>query len=139
MVELKKLGITTIVDLRGNPGKVICERRQAEALGMRFIDIPIIGWSSPSDSQVAQFLKLFDDPRQTIFVHCRFGQDRTGVMVAAYRIADQTRTCIPGCVLTCANFPPTTPRNPHSPLSALLLPRRKPPEIASAFLPTGLT
>jgi tyrosine-protein phosphatase SIW14 len=87
--ELKKLGITTIVDLRGeNRDKAEGERRNAESLGMRFVYIPVGGWAAPSDEQVAQFLFLFrDDPQQKIFVHCRFGDDRTGVFVAAYRMA----------------------------------------------------
>src|SRR6202048_3629635 len=70
LAELKKLGITTIVDLRGNRGPVAAERREVESLGMRFIDIPVLGWSAPSNAQVAQFLKLFkDDPQQRVFVH----------------------------------------------------------------------
>ena len=90
LAELKKLGITTIVDLRGNSGPVAWERAQAESLGMRFIDLPVLGWSPPSNAQVAEFLKLFQgDPKQKIFVHCYYGEDRTGVMVAAYRIAQQ--------------------------------------------------
>jgi tyrosine-protein phosphatase SIW14 len=92
LAELKKLGVTTIVDLRGNRGEVQWERSQSEALGMRFVNIPVTGWSSPADAQVAQFLKLFGDPSQKVFVHCRFGEDRTGVMVAAYRIAAQKWT-----------------------------------------------
>ena len=48
----------------------------------------VSGWAPPTDEQVAQFLALFrDDPRQKVFVHCRFGDDRTGVFVAAYRMA----------------------------------------------------
>ncbi len=86
--ELKSLGITTIVDLRGKEGgKVAWEREQAKALGIRFVHIPVSGWSPPSDDQVAQFLELFrDDPKQKVFVHCRFGDDRTGVFVATYRM-----------------------------------------------------
>ena len=87
--ELKKLGITTIVDLRGEDReKYEWERKQAESLGMRFVHLAVSGWAPPSDEQVAQFLTLFrDDPRQKVFVHCRFGDDRTGVFVAAYRMA----------------------------------------------------
>ena len=87
--QLKNLGITTIVDLRSeDPGKIAWERQQAESLGIRFINIPVSGWSSPANEQVAQFLALFrDDAKQRVFVHCRFGEDRTGVFVAAYRIA----------------------------------------------------
>jgi protein tyrosine phosphatase (PTP) superfamily phosphohydrolase (DUF442 family) len=92
LAELKKLGVTTIVDLRGNRGEVQWERQQAEALGMHFVDIPVLGWSAPANAQVAQFLKLFEDPGQKIFVHCRFGSDRTSVMVATYRIALQKWT-----------------------------------------------
>jgi tyrosine-protein phosphatase SIW14 len=93
LVELKKLGVTTVVDLRGNRGPVNRERAQAESLGMRFIDIPVNGWSAPSNAQVAEFLKLFQqDPTQKVFVHCYYGRDRTGVMVAAYRMAQQNWT-----------------------------------------------
>ena len=87
--ELKKLGITTIVDLRrDHPQKADWERRETAALGMRFVYIPVSGWEPPSDEQVAQFLALFrEDPKRKVFVHCRFGDDRTGTFVAAYRIA----------------------------------------------------
>src|SRR5215467_6374493 len=87
--ELKQLGITTIVDLRGeDPGKISWERQQAQALGIRFVSIPVSGWAPPSNDQVARFLELFrENPAGKIFVHCRFGDDRTGVFVAAYRMA----------------------------------------------------
>ena len=86
---LKKMGVTTIVDLREeHPEKITWERKQAEALGIRFVSIPVNGWAPPTHEQVAQFLTLVrDHPGEKIFVHCRFGNDRTGVFVAAYRIA----------------------------------------------------
>jgi tyrosine-protein phosphatase SIW14 len=89
LAELKKLGISTIVDLRGeDPDKIAWERRQTESLGMRFVHIPVTGWSPPTDEQVGQFLSLFrSNPQQKIFVHCRLGEDRTGEFVAAYRMA----------------------------------------------------
>lgn len=89
LAELKKLGVTTIVDLRGEDReKYEWERKEAESLGIRFVHLAVSGWAPPSDEQVAQFLALFhDDPHQRIFVHCRFGDDRTGVFVATYRMA----------------------------------------------------
>lgn len=89
LAELKKLSITTVVDLRGEDSDTIAwERRQAESLGMRFVHIPVSGWSPPTDEQVVQFLSLFhSDAKEKIFVHCRFGDDRTGVFVATYRMA----------------------------------------------------
>src|SRR5260370_872588 len=87
--ELKILGITTIVDLRGEDrDKIAWERKHAESLGMRFVHIPVSQCSLPSDEQVAHFLSLFrSQPTEKVFVHCRFGDDRTGVFTAIYRIA----------------------------------------------------
>jgi protein tyrosine phosphatase (PTP) superfamily phosphohydrolase (DUF442 family) len=89
--ELKILGITTIVDLRGEDReKIAWERKRAESLGLRFVHIPVDGWSPPTDEQVVQFLSLFrDNPGQKIFMHCHFGDDRTGVFTAVYRMAIQ--------------------------------------------------
>jgi tyrosine-protein phosphatase SIW14 len=89
-LELKKLGVTTVVDLREKGYETQWERQVAESIGFTFINIPVRGWSPPSDLQVAQFLSLFHNASgQRVFVHCRFGDDRTGVMVASYRLAQQ--------------------------------------------------
>ena len=87
-LELKRLGITTIVDLRqDNSQKLDWERKRAEAAGIRFLNIPVNGWSTPTIDQIAQFLSLFNDTHERVFVHCRFGDDRTGVFIASYRVA----------------------------------------------------
>jgi tyrosine-protein phosphatase SIW14 len=90
LAELKKAGVTTIVNLRQGGLEVERERKVAESLGLRFLNIPVVGWSLPSDAQVAQFLNLFREPAgPRVFVHCYYGDDRTGTMVATYRIAQQ--------------------------------------------------
>jgi protein tyrosine/serine phosphatase len=87
--ELKKLGITTIIDLRSeSPHKRNQERSRAASLGIHFVSIPVGGFSNPISTQLAQFFALLRaSPPQKIFVHCEFGEDRTGVFIAAYRIA----------------------------------------------------
>jgi tyrosine-protein phosphatase SIW14 len=87
--DLKKLGITTIVDLRQeSSGTRDREKTLAESLGMHFISIPVGGFSTPTSAQLAEFFSAVREaPMQKIFVHCRFGQDRTGVFIASYRIA----------------------------------------------------
>ena len=41
----------------------------------------------PEDEDVARLLKTIQDPNnQPVFVHCQHGADRTGTMIAAYRI-----------------------------------------------------
>jgi len=89
LVELKKLGITTIVDLRDeDQPNINWEEKRAESLGIRFVHIPVSGWSPPTHEQVVQFLRIFrDSPQEKVFVHCRYGDDRTGVFVAIYRMA----------------------------------------------------
>jgi len=87
--ELKNAGITTIIDLRSEfRDKRNRERAQAEALGIQFVSIPVSGFSPPTSQQLAQFFSVLrQSPRPTVFVHCAFGDDRTGVFVASYRIA----------------------------------------------------
>jgi tyrosine-protein phosphatase SIW14 len=89
--ELRKLGITTIVDLRAEDKvKAEWEKQQAEKLGMRFVHIPIAGFAAPTNEEVVQFLSLVrSDPQQKIFVHCLLGEDRTGVFIATYRMSVQ--------------------------------------------------
>jgi protein tyrosine/serine phosphatase len=89
LLELKKLGITTIVDLRSeDPARISWEEKRAESLGIHFVHIPVSGWSPPTNEQVVQFLSIFrDSPQEKVFVHCLYGDDRTGVFVAVYRMA----------------------------------------------------
>lgn len=87
--QLKKLGIDTIIDLRGElHGLIEKEGRHAESLGMRFINLPGSGWATPKDEEIAQFFSLLRErPRRKIFIHCWLGGDRSGMFIAAYRIA----------------------------------------------------
>ena len=87
--ELKKLRVDTIVDTRQElRGLIENERHRAESLGMRFMNIPGSGWATPKDEEVAQFFNLIlERPRRIIFIHCWLGGDRSGMFIAAYRIA----------------------------------------------------
>jgi protein tyrosine/serine phosphatase len=84
---LKALGVNTIVRLNGEGADVAAEKKQAETLGMRFVNLPWSGTGLPTHEQVVAFLALLhDDPSAKVFVHCREGADRTGVFVALYRL-----------------------------------------------------
>jgi hypothetical protein len=87
--ELRRLGVGTIIDLRGEwPLEIKKERRQAQSLGIYFVNLPGNGWSAPPDKQIAEFFRIIRErPRGRIFVHCWLGGDRSGVFIAAYRIA----------------------------------------------------
>jgi protein tyrosine/serine phosphatase len=87
--SLKRLGVDTIVDLRGERrGTEEKETRNAAILGIHVVNIPGNGWSPPTDEQMAQFLALVrEKPRHKIYIHCWLGSDRSGVFIAAYRMA----------------------------------------------------
>ena len=81
---LAALGIKTVIDLREDPEEY--EKRNVEALGMRYVNIPMIAKKYPQAAQVEQFIKLIEDPSTgKFFVHCAGGRHRTGVVGAVYR------------------------------------------------------
>lgn len=86
---LASMGINIVVDLRGSREG---ESERVVKLGMRYVAIP---WHCPfpKDETFARFLILLrQNPGKKVFVHCRLGDDRTGMMVAAYRMAEQNWT-----------------------------------------------
>ena len=84
--QLAVLGIKTVIDLQKEPTEY--EKRGVEALGMRYINIPMSDKEYPESDKIAEFLKLVDDPATgKFFVHCAGGRHRTGVMGAVYRFS----------------------------------------------------
>jgi protein tyrosine/serine phosphatase len=82
--DLASLGIKTVIDLRNDPESY--EKRDVEALGMRYVNIAMSDKDYPKSDQAEQFLKLVDDSSTgKFFVHCAGGRHRTGVMGAVYR------------------------------------------------------
>ena len=82
---LASIGIKTIIDLRNDDE--LYARSSAEAAGLKYYNIPMNGISAPSDKDVAQFLKIVNDPASgKVFFHCKAGIHRAGTMGAVYRI-----------------------------------------------------
>lgn len=82
--ELATLGITTVIDLQDDPTSY--EKQNVEALGMKYINIPMSDKDYPESAKIEQFLKLVNDPSTgKFYVHCAGGRHRTGVMGAVYR------------------------------------------------------
>jgi protein tyrosine/serine phosphatase len=82
--SLAALGIKTVIDLRDDAKDY--ERPAVEALGMRYVNIPMSDKHYPREEQIDAFLKLANDPGTGAFyVHCAGGRHRTGVMGAVYR------------------------------------------------------
>jgi len=83
--RLARMGINIVVDT----GRSKRDEKQIKHLGMRYVSL---AWYCPfpKDDVFARFLKLIkENPDEKIFVHCRLGNDRTGMMIAAYRMDGQ--------------------------------------------------
>jgi uncharacterized protein (TIGR01244 family) len=85
--KLSELGIKTVINLRGASEDTRKEQAEAEASGMRYFNIPMSALGRPTDEQVERALSLIDARENwPVFVHCQRGADRTGVVIAVYRI-----------------------------------------------------
>lgn len=85
---LAALGIRTIINLRGVDEGTRTEADEARAAGLRYFNIPLPGLSRPSDEDVTRALAVINEPENyPVFVHCNHGKDRTGLIIACYRIA----------------------------------------------------
>ena len=86
--ELRTLGIKVVVDLREPGESTRLEEDRVRQLGMRYVNVPLSAWSAPTPRQVEQALSLLDHANkiEPVFVHCLRGKDRTGTVVACYRI-----------------------------------------------------
>jgi tyrosine-protein phosphatase SIW14 len=85
--SLAKMGIKTVIDLRREDEHSTAEEARAvAAAGMIYVNIPMKGVVSPTHDQISKALALLDSPGP-VFVHCQRGADRTGTVIACYRIA----------------------------------------------------
>ena len=85
--KLARMGIRTIVNFRDPDGKVLREKELAEQNGMRFFNPHLSNWFKPKDQAIDEILGIIQDPEnQPVFIHCKRGADRTGTVVAVYRM-----------------------------------------------------
>ena len=89
IAALSRRGFRTIIDFTGNDDV----EREARAAGLGYVPLPMTAhlWSSPpGEDQVRVFFEAALDPaRQPVYIHCKRGVDRTGMMAALYRIEVQ--------------------------------------------------
>ena len=85
--------IRTIVNLRqprslAKDPRADAEKALAAERGIDFVNIPYA--HDKSQAQIAEFLAIVADPaRRPVLVHCSAGKERSGVLVAAYRMKVQ--------------------------------------------------
>ena len=87
--RLAQRGVKTIIDLRlASEHSIPHEKELVESNGMQFVSVPIRGMAAPTAEQLYGVLRILNDSKQwPVFVHCRRGADRTGTILACYRIS----------------------------------------------------
>jgi tyrosine-protein phosphatase SIW14 len=86
--KLKELGVKTIINLRSEDDHARAESEEAHSLGLRYYGFSLPEFSRPTDKEVQGILDIINTPEnQPVFIHCHHGRDRTGTIVACYRIS----------------------------------------------------
>src|SRR5688572_5510768 len=84
---LASLGINTVVNLRGTDSRTLSDETHARLLGMKYFNVPLPVWGRPHDTEVRRVLEIIAAPENgKVFIHCKDGVDRTGMLVALLRI-----------------------------------------------------
>lgn len=87
---LKQLGFKTILNLESSKETLRREEEAAKKHGIHWVSNPITLFSLPDDDEIDEMIKLMADPKNLpIFVHCKAGRDRTGMMLGIYRVEVQ--------------------------------------------------
>jgi len=81
----QKRGVRTVVVLRSTISDE--ERNAAAGLGLELVHVPMDGTKMPSMEEVDQALTvILDASKRPVLVHCAHGEERTGAVIAAYRV-----------------------------------------------------
>lgn len=87
LARLRELGFNTVLNLRGANEQTRAEETEARALGLNYFNIELPGWGRPQDARVARVLEIITTPENgRVLIHCKDGVDRTGMIVALYRL-----------------------------------------------------
>ena len=84
--SLARLGVRSIINLRMTNDVWFAEEGEARAMGITYTNVPMSGIGRPTDEQVAKVLSIIETSTAPVFVHCQHGADRTGIIIACYRI-----------------------------------------------------
>jgi tyrosine-protein phosphatase SIW14 len=85
--QLAALGIKTIINFRDQSEKVLREKTIAEEHGLKFINLHLSNWFASKDDEIHAVLEVIRNPaHHPVFIHCKRGADRTGTVVAVYRM-----------------------------------------------------
>ena len=88
--QLRCLGVKTVLDIRGFRQRQLKEEaRSVRAHGMCYLNIPVAFRPERDQSPERALAALANPRRHPIYIHCKLGEDRAGLIVALYRVRCQ--------------------------------------------------
>ena len=84
MRNAEKMGIKTVLSLRSTNR----DPDLSEGTGLKLVRVPIDTWNISYD-EIVTALRIINNTPRPILVHCRHGADRTGLIIAFYRMVFQ--------------------------------------------------
>ena len=86
--KLRDLGVNTVINLRRADDRSRAEEAKVRALGLNYFNVSLPGWGRPEDARIVRIMEIINAPESgRVFIHCKAGVDRTGLIVAIYRIS----------------------------------------------------
>jgi len=79
----------TIINLRMDSDTWVDEAPVCKQDGVIYVHVPLSGISAPSKADIEHILQVIKDAPGVVYIHCQHGCDRTGTVVACYRIRYQ--------------------------------------------------
>jgi tyrosine-protein phosphatase SIW14 len=88
--DLAQQGLRTVINLDNRSSVIRSEKACAAKLGLRWIDASMSAVSAVPEAKVNLAVDaLKNTDFRPVFVHCRYGQDRTGMVVGLFRVESQ--------------------------------------------------
>jgi protein tyrosine/serine phosphatase len=91
IAQLKKLGVRTVINLRGPRvcGGYWLEQRACARAGLQLRDFQVRSRAAPTRAEIFGARDLLRSVEYPIFLHCKSGADRAGLMSALYLIVHE--------------------------------------------------
>ena len=86
--RLKDAGFVSVIDFRTDPAEVAAEAEASEQAGLKHFNLPWRGQDKELPREhIASFFGILSNAENLpVLVHCKRGAERTGLMIALYRI-----------------------------------------------------
>jgi protein tyrosine/serine phosphatase len=86
---LKELGVKTVINFDNQTKRAQDEAEYLKLFGIYTVLIPWSGWDQPTEENIEKFLALMrSEDLKPVMVHCKRGSERTGTMMAIWRISE---------------------------------------------------